>query len=70
LSTISDDTRLLVDVPEACRMLGGVSRAYFYELVAANRIVTVKLGKRRLVPVPALEQFTADLLNEGGSDAA
>jgi excisionase family DNA binding protein len=69
LSTISDDTRLLVDVPDACRMLGGVSRAYFYELVAAGRIVTVKLGKRRLVPVAALEQFAANLLEEGGVDA-
>jgi len=70
LSTISDDTRLLVDVPDACRMLGGVSRAYFYELVAAGRIVTVKLGKRRLVPVAALEQFAAGLVDEGGPDAA
>jgi excisionase family DNA binding protein len=69
LSTISDDTRLLVDVPEACRILGGVSRAYLYELIAAGRIATVKLGKRRLVPVAALEQFAAGL-TDGGDDAA
>ena len=69
MSTTSDDTRLLVDVPDACRILGGVSRAYFYELVAAGRIVTVKLGKRRLVPVAALEQFTADLVENGDVDA-
>lgn len=50
----------LLDVAEAARRLG-IARSTLYSLIAAGRIATVKLGRRRLVPEGAIDQ----LLREG-----
>jgi excisionase family DNA binding protein len=39
----------------------GISRTAFYELVDDKKLKTVKIGRRRLVPVEAIEEFIAGL---------
>ena len=41
--------RLLHPVNDACGILGGISRATFYELVKAGKIRLTKIGKRSFV---------------------
>jgi excisionase family DNA binding protein len=43
-------SRWLLDIPEACRELH-VSRAALFRLLAAGSIASIKLGRRRLIPV-------------------
>ena len=50
--------RMLVSVTEASRALG-VSRSFAYELVAAGVLKSIRLGRRVLVPVSALEDLIA-----------
>ena len=51
-----DDGRLVVDVIEAARRLG-VSRSTVFALISAGRLRTIKVGRRRLIPVAALVEF-------------
>jgi excisionase family DNA binding protein len=39
----------------------GISRTAFYELVADEKLKTVKIERRRLVPLEAIEEFIAGL---------
>lgn len=50
--------RMLVSVTEAARTLG-VSRSFAYELVAAGVLRSIRLGRRILIPVSALEDLIA-----------
>jgi excisionase family DNA binding protein len=50
--------RMLVSVTEASRALG-VSRSFAYELVAASVLKSIRLGRRILIPVSALEDLIA-----------
>lgn len=52
--------RLLVSVTEASLALG-VSRSFAYELVAAGVVKSIRLGRRILIPVSALQ----DLITTG-----
>jgi excisionase family DNA binding protein len=53
-----DEVRLVVTVPEAARMLG-VSRTLGYELVARGELGALRLGRRVVVPVAAIEELLA-----------
>lgn len=55
----------LHSVTEACRMLGGMGRTWFYGEVAAKRIRTVKLGSRTLVPDSELRRYIAEVAASG-----
>ena len=57
----------LITVEETARRLS-VSRRYIYDLIAAGRLPTVKLGRRRLVSERALSEFLGKLEKEA-SDA-
>lgn len=48
--------RLTLTVPEVAQMLG-IGRNTAYELARAGRLPVVRLGKRFLVPVAALERW-------------
>lgn len=50
--------RLLVDVPEAARMLG-CGRTLVYRLIAEGRLRTVKLGRLTRIPLSSLEGLAA-----------
>jgi excisionase family DNA binding protein len=39
----------------------GISRTGIYELIAAGKLRTVKIGRRRFVPREAIEEFIAGL---------
>jgi excisionase family DNA binding protein len=39
----------------------GISRTAVYELITADKIKTVKIGRRRLIPSDAIEDFIAGL---------
>jgi excisionase family DNA binding protein len=60
-----DDGRLVVTVPEAARMLG-VSRTLGYELVARGELGSVRLGRRVVVPLTAIEELLATAVRSGG----
>jgi len=52
------ERRLTVRVPEAAKMLG-ISRSVAYEAVSRGEIPSVKIGRRVLIPVAALERLLA-----------
>ena len=51
---------LLYDVDEAARALR-LSRTLIYELIRSRQLRTVKLGRRRLIPVAALVEYVDSL---------
>lgn len=57
------DGRLVVSVPEAARMLG-VSRTLGYELVARGELGAVRLGRRLVVPLVAIEQLLSSAVTK------
>jgi excisionase family DNA binding protein len=50
----------LLSIKQAVYELG-ISRTALYELIAARKIKTVKIGRRRFVPSEAIEEFIAEL---------
>lgn len=52
--------RIALSPIEAATALG-ISRAKVYEELAAGRLRSVKSGKRRLIPVAALDEWLAEL---------
>jgi excisionase family DNA binding protein len=50
----------LLSIKQAVYELG-ISRTAVYELIAAHKIKTVKIGRRRLIPSEAIEDFIAGL---------
>lgn len=52
----SDVTAVLYTVDEAARALR-LSRSVIYELIRSDQLHTVKVGRRRLVPVAALSAY-------------
>jgi excisionase family DNA binding protein len=51
---------VLYRVDEAADALR-LSRSLIYELIRSGRLTTVKAGRRRLVPVSALEEYVSSL---------
>jgi hypothetical protein len=43
------DDQLLVSIPEARRLLGGIGRTLAYELIKEKRLKTVKIHRRQFV---------------------
>ncbi len=60
----SNDTKrskpLLLSIKQAVHDLG-ISRTALYELIAAGKIKSVKIGRRRLIPSQAIDDFIAGL---------
>jgi excisionase family DNA binding protein len=58
---------LTMDVASAARALG-LGRNLMYELVLSGRVRSLKIGRRRLIPVSALEEFLeSELALQGGT---
>lgn len=57
---------LLYRVEEAAEALR-MSRSVVYELIRSGRLRTVKEGRRRLVPVAALTEYVAELIEENAA---
>jgi len=54
-------TKLLLTIDEAAAVMG-VGKTYFHELLMRREIPSLKLGRRRLVPLTALHDFVARCL--------
>jgi excisionase family DNA binding protein len=50
--------KLALSIEQACQALT-ISRPTLYELIGADRLRTVRAGRRRLVPVAEIERFLA-----------
>lgn len=59
-------TPRLVDVPAAAQSLG-LAESTVWELVSSERLGSVKVGRRRLVPVAALDEYVERLRTEGAA---
>jgi excisionase family DNA binding protein len=57
---------VLYRVDEAALALR-LSRSVLYELIRSGRLRTVKVGRRRLVPVDALVECVARLVEDGAA---
>ncbi len=55
--------RKLVSVEEAARTLS-IGRSLLFEMLSAGTIRSVKVGRRRLVPVSALEEYVKRLTED------
>jgi excisionase family DNA binding protein len=55
---------VLYRVDEAAEALR-ISRTAIYELIRSERLRTVKVGRRRLVPVTALSEYVGAMLDDG-----
>ena len=53
-----DIPKLNYSIDEACHA-GGIGRSTLCEAISAGELETLKIGKRRLVPVAALERWLA-----------
>lgn len=59
MTSLAPLPRLFVSIPQAAEVLG-VSTAFAYVLVTRGDIPVKQYGRRKLVPVAALEQIAAD----------
>jgi excisionase family DNA binding protein len=55
--------KLLLDIPTAAARIG-VGRTLFYELIGRGDILTVRVGRRVLVPSEALKDFVQRRIRE------
>lgn len=62
-SNLPPDRGLLLTVPEASAALR-VSRWSLYRLIREGRILTIKIGSRRLVPRDAVDRLLHDLVED------
>lgn len=66
-SEAADAAKLLVSVEEACVLLS-VRRTTLYALLRGRRgqarLLSVKLGSRRLIPLAALQAFVSELMEQ------
>jgi excisionase family DNA binding protein len=60
----NDSTPVLLTVAEASKRLR-ISHWSLYQLINSRRLETVKIGKRRLVPVAAIDTLIERLRSEG-----
>lgn len=57
---------LLPVYPDTGKALGGIGRTKTFELIKSGELRTVTIGRRRFVPVTAIEEYVARL--EQGSE--
>lgn len=60
-------TRHLYPIPEAMQLLS-MSRSVIYEQIRAGRLFSVKVGRARLVPAEAIDNFVQLLITESEED--
>jgi len=59
--------RALMSVNEAARVIG-ISRSYAYELVTSGHLASVRLGRRVLVPISAIDDLITQCRVDTGSE--
>jgi excisionase family DNA binding protein len=66
---VATGERLLVDIPEAARMLS-CGRTLIYELIRTQQLRIVKIGRLTRIPAAALRDLVERRLTEAMADAA
>lgn len=61
LESENPGARLLYSVPEVAQALGGITTRHVGNLIRSGQLRSVKLGRRRLVPAAALDEYVAQL---------
>jgi excisionase family DNA binding protein len=56
---IADVTPRVVNIEQAGVLLGGLSRAHLYRLIARGELRTLQSGSRRLVSLTAIDEYLA-----------
>jgi excisionase family DNA binding protein len=56
--TVPINERLNVSLIEACQLIG-IGRTRLYEIINDGELRTIRIGKRRLVPVAEIRDFVA-----------
>jgi excisionase family DNA binding protein len=56
MSTTTDIPKLTYSIPEACKALQ-ISRTTLWKLVKSRRLKPVRIGRRVLFPIRALDDF-------------
>ncbi|MBS2533753.1 excisionase family DNA-binding protein [Catenulispora sp. NF23] len=64
-----DEPRVLLSVEEAAEALG-LGRTSVYSLIKSGHIESVKVGRRRCIPVDVIEPYLQGLAERQGSDVA
>ena len=59
-NTANDTNMRLISIPEACKRLG-IGHWNIYRQISKKALKTVKIGKRRLVSIRALNEFITSL---------
>jgi predicted DNA-binding transcriptional regulator AlpA len=59
----------LYSVPEARRILGGISRSLIYELFKSGEIKVTKIGSRSFVAAAEIDRFVAARSEPARADA-
>jgi hypothetical protein len=57
--------RLLIPYDEAMRLLGGIGRTKFYDLIDTHQIVRVSIGRRGFITAKSLELYVDSLEADG-----
>lgn len=55
--------KLTYNAQEVAAVLG-VSKSHIYQLLKENRLPVLKLGRRKVVPISALEQWIQDNMEQ------
>ena len=53
--------RALYPIPEARRLLGGISHSCFYELIKQGKLKLLKIGRRSFVSSAEINRFLDEL---------
>ncbi|MGB9112682.1 MAG: helix-turn-helix domain-containing protein [Acidimicrobiales bacterium] len=64
IAQTAEGVRRVAYSPAEAALATGLSRAKVYEELASGRLRSVKSGKRRLIPVGALDEWLESLTNE------
>ncbi len=59
---------VLITVEEMAKMLS-IGRTVAWELVRKRKVKSVKIGRTRRIPITAIQEYVAQLLNEDGEVA-
>ena len=68
MSHTNSADRALLSVDEFANKVG-LGRSKVYELISSKEIETLKIGKRRLIPVQAMDEWIAGLRERAAAAA-
>lgn len=68
MTTDTEPARLLLTIPDACKMLGGITRPTLYGLINRRQLDRVRIGTRAFITVESLRAFIDRSLVESAKE--